>query len=62
MAETIYISDEDVTNILAFNESYFADLKSKRISPAKLSRTISAFANAGGDELYVGIEEEDGAN
>lgn len=44
------------------HEGYFYDLKSKRISPAKLSRTISAFSNASGGELYIGIEEEDGIN
>lgn len=62
MAEIKDISSEDVTAILSLDENYFADLKSKRIAPAKLSRTISAFANADGGELYIGIEEEDGAD
>lgn len=62
MAEIKDISGEDIAAILSLEESYFADLKSKRIAPAKLSRTISAFANAGGGELYVGIEEEEGAD
>lgn len=60
LAEIKDVSDEEFAAIISLEESYFVDLKSKRIAPAKLSRTISAFANAGGGEWYVGIEEEDG--
>lgn len=45
------------TKILALGEGHFADLKSRRIRPAKLSETISAFANAAGGELYIGVDE-----
>lgn len=38
-------------------ETHFSDFKSKQIAPAKLTRTLSAFANADGGELYVGIED-----
>ncbi len=38
-------------------EGHFADLKSIAISPGKLTKTIAAFANADGGELYIGIEE-----
>src|SRR5262249_11713886 len=34
------------------------DVKAKEIKPSKLTRTISAFANADGGELYVGISEQ----
>jgi ATP-dependent DNA helicase RecG len=33
------------------------DVKSKDIKPGKLTKTISAFANADGGEVYIGIEE-----
>lgn len=34
------------------------DLKSKAIAPASLTKTSSAFANADGGELYIGIEDK----
>jgi ATP-dependent DNA helicase RecG len=43
--------------ILALPEGHFHDLKAKEIAPKKLTRTIAAFANASGGELYVGIDE-----
>jgi ATP-dependent DNA helicase RecG len=39
-------------------EGQFLDVKAKEISPAKLSRTVSAFANSDGGELYIGVGEE----
>jgi len=46
--------------VLALPEGHFHDLKSKDIAPAKLTRTIAAFANASGGEVYVGIDETTG--
>ena len=43
--------------ILELDEGHFLELKSIDIGPAKLTRVISAFANADGGELYVGIDE-----
>lgn len=62
VADVRDISNTEISAILNINESYFVDLKSKMIAPAKLSRSISAFANASGGEIYIGIEEEDGPN
>lgn len=39
-------------------EGHFLDFKSIDVSPGKLSRTISAFANADGGEVYIGIEDD----
>lgn len=55
--DTITVTQEQVEKILEIEESHFADFKSKRISPSKLTNTISAFANAVGGEVYIGIEE-----
>jgi len=52
------ITPQEVDKVLATEEGHFADIKSLRIAPAKLTRTLSAFANAEGGELCVGIEED----
>lgn len=44
--------------ILALVEGHFADLKAKEIAPAKLTKTVSAFANADGGEVYIGVAED----
>lgn len=44
--------------ILGLEEGHFADLKSVDIAPAKLTKTIAAFANADGGELYIGVDED----
>ncbi|WP_373475325.1 ATP-binding protein [Sphingorhabdus sp.] len=54
----IDISAEDASKILLLEESHFSDLKSKRIAPSKLTRTISAMANADGGEIFIGIEDD----
>jgi ATP-dependent DNA helicase RecG len=51
------LSGTEAAKLLALTEGHFADLKSRDIKPAKLSRSISAFANAEGGELYIGIAE-----
>nr|CAM75858.1 ATP-dependent DNA helicase [Magnetospirillum gryphiswaldense MSR-1] len=48
--------------LLVISETHFVDLKSADIAPAKLTRTVSAFANTGGGEIYVGIEEVEGVD
>ena len=56
--ETIDISDKECALILALEEGHFADLKSIAIAPAKLTKSLSAFANADGGELFIGIDED----
>lgn len=51
------ISSDELSKIYQRNESHFLDFKSKAIQPGKLTRTISAFANADGGELFIGIVE-----
>ena len=58
MSKTVIVktlSDEDVHRILSIQENWVIDMKGKSIAPAKLSRTISAFANNSGGEIYLGI-------
>lgn len=59
MIQTISITDEQKEKILKLSENHFNDLKSKDIAPASLTKTISAFSNAVGGELYIGIDEVD---
>ena len=58
--KNVLVLDGQVDKVLTLSEGQYADLKSKDISPSKLSKTISAFANSDGGELYVGIDEETG--
>lgn len=51
------ITDKQLLEVLSYTEGHFLDLKAKEIRPAKLTKTISAFANADGGELYIGIAE-----
>ena len=54
----ILITQRQRDLILAQEEDHFHDVKSRDIRPAKLSESVSAFANAGGGEIYVGVQEE----
>jgi ATP-dependent DNA helicase RecG len=59
MIETKEITDSQRDKILGIIENHFNDLKSKEIAPAKLTRTLAAFANSVGGDLYLGIREKD---
>jgi ATP-dependent DNA helicase RecG len=52
------VKADEVNRILKTEEGHFADLKAIEVAPAKLSRSISAFANADGGELYIGVDED----
>jgi ATP-dependent DNA helicase RecG len=51
------ISGHEVKKILCLDEGHFVDAKSKRIKPSDLTKTMSAFANADGGEIYIGLED-----
>lgn len=51
------LTQPEATKLLNLQECHFADLKAIEIAPAKLTRTLSAFANAEGGELFVGVDE-----
>lgn len=52
------ISEEELLRIFEIEENHFNDFKAKDISGQKFSKSISAFANASGGDIYLGIREE----
>ena len=54
------IDNDQAAKITELEEDYLNDVKSKDIKPSKLSETISAFANSGGGDVYIGIAEVQG--
>lgn len=56
--DTFEITSEQLSTLLRLPEGHFNELKQKEIMPAKLSHTISAFANTDGGDVYVGIGEK----
>lgn len=56
------ISDDEVAQLLGTDESHFLDFKSVDVSPQSASKAVSAFANASGGELFVGIDDKMGVN
>jgi ATP-dependent DNA helicase RecG len=51
------IEKDQADKIIHLEENFLNDVKAKEIKPAKLSDTVSAFANAGGGDIYVGVSE-----
>lgn len=43
--------------VASIGEGQFSEVKAKEIASSRLSKTISAFANTDGGDLYVGIDE-----
>lgn len=59
---SITISSDQARTLLATEEGHFVDLKAIDISPASITKTVSAFANTSGGELFIGIDERIGAS
>lgn len=51
------ISEEQAKHLLQLEEGHFLDLKAIDIAPAKLTQSMSAFANSDGGELLIGLAE-----
>ncbi|OGT91391.1 MAG: ATP-dependent DNA helicase RecG [Gammaproteobacteria bacterium RIFOXYA12_FULL_61_12] len=62
MYPTYEVDNALAAKIMATQENYLNDIKAREIKPAKLSETISAFSNAAGGDVYVGIGEDKTAN
>ena len=54
------LSERETNFITQLQENWVIDKKGKDIKPANLSKTMSAFANSNGGELYVGISHKEG--
>lgn len=57
---TRHLSSDETALIVRQQEGHFCDCKAIEVAPAKLTRTISAFANADGGELFIGLDETKG--
>ena len=55
--DVIEITGAERNRLLTLEEGHFADLKGVEVSTKKLGVAITAFANAAGGDLYVGIGE-----
>ena len=53
------ISETEVQEILDISENWLIEIKGKDIKPNKFSRTLSAFANTNGGDVYIGISHDD---
>lgn len=54
----VQISERERDLILSLEEGHFQDIKAKEIKPSKLSESVSAFANAAGGEIFIGVRED----
>ncbi len=52
------LTDEKLIQLFSIQEDHFNDFKAKEITGKKFSKIISAFANASGGDIYIGIREE----
>ena len=56
--EVIVVTEQQAALVEQIAEGQFSELKSKEVSPGKLTKAIAAFSNTDGGDLYVGIREE----
>ena len=55
--EVSKISAEQFARVLNYREGHFGDVKAIEIMPARMSESVSSFANTDGGELWIGIDE-----
>jgi ATP-dependent DNA helicase RecG len=56
--EIVDVGAQEIAAAIATEEGHFSDVKALEISPGNLTKTLAAFANADGGELFVGIDED----
>ena len=52
------LTNDDIIKLFKIEEDHFNDFKAKDISGKGFSKIVSAFGNASGGDIYVGIREE----
>mmetsp|Transcript_13236 Transcript_13236/g.17117 ORF Transcript_13236/g.17117 Transcript_13236/m.17117 type:complete len:463 (+) Transcript_13236:105-1493(+) len=62
MSTSKKITKNEALELLKRKESFFFDFKGKELKPAKLTKSISAFANSNGGEILLGADETPGAD
>src|SRR5262249_20155935 len=55
--DVIPTDQQKFMDLLSRGEGHFLDFKSKGSVPGRLTKTLSAFANADGGELFIGVED-----
>jgi ATP-dependent DNA helicase RecG len=53
------ISKPQADKVRLIDEGQFSDLKAAELPPSKLTKPMSAFANADGGDLYIGISDKE---
>jgi ATP-dependent DNA helicase RecG len=56
--EIVDISQQEISAAVETEEGHFSDVKAIEIAPGSLTKTLAAFANADGGELFVGVDED----
>lgn len=59
MTDINKITPEHAEFAINVMEGQLVDVKAIEIKPAKLTKFVSGFANAGGGDIYVGIDEKE---
>ncbi len=57
--DVVAVTDDQADRLLSRQEGHFLDFKATDIAPGKLTKALSAFINADGGDLYVGIAEDE---
>lgn len=55
--EYVDLDSDDVQALLGLAEDYYTEFKATDVSPASLSKWVSAFGNSSSGDIYVGIAE-----
>lgn len=53
------VSENDINELIELQESWLVEIKGKELQPNKLTRTLSAFANTNGGDIYLGLSHKD---
>jgi ATP-dependent DNA helicase RecG len=57
MVDLKTIPSEEAETIIHFEEGHYLDVKAIELKPAKMTRSVSAFANTAGGEIFLGVAE-----